>query len=299
MAVHLFGLKQTAFVLWRPAPAAAAPRLILGQFRPGNPPSLADRREFALALLPGRTDLWGIDASACGLTDGRVYHYWFEVTDSSPTRSGRRILCTDPTAFTVDWRLLAPLLPPPYKDEDQDPAAVIKFQGGKLVPCDAAGETFAPAVAIAGGAPNNRIVLYELPTSWARISVGGNPRVGVGTFRDVLALIDPGADAANFAGTPALRAGRSHLQELGVNALELLPIADSFVAREWGYATSNYLAPDYDLGFPEGNASPTSNADLIALVNACHARGIRFVIDVVMAFGTRAALENVNFDEFH
>src|SRR5262249_8714786 len=71
------------------------------------------------------------------------------------------------------------------------------------------------------------------------------------------------------------------------------------VEREWGYATSNYLAPDYDLGFPGGNTSPTSNTDLVALVNACHALGIRFIIDVVMAFGTRAPMENVNFGEFH
>jgi 1,4-alpha-glucan branching enzyme len=299
MPVHLFGLKQTSFVLWRPARTAAAPKLVIGEFSPGNPPTLANRRDFVLALLPGTSDLWGIAASACGLTDGNVYYYWFEVTDDSPTRNGSRILCTDPTAFTVDWRLQAERLPPPYKDEDQDPAAVIKFKDGKLVPCDAAGETFAAANRIASGKPNNQIVIYELPTSWSKINVSGNPQIGVGTFRDVLALVDAAASAPNFAGHAALRVGRSHLQELGINALELLPIADSFVEREWGYATSNYLAPDYDLGFPSGNSSPTSNTDLIALVNACHALGIRFVIDVVMAFGTRAPLENINFTEFH
>ena len=35
------------------------------------------------------------------------------------------------------------------------------------------------------------------------------------------------------------------------------------------------------------------------MISACHGLGIRFIIDVVMAFGTRAALENVNFDDFH
>jgi glycosidase len=35
------------------------------------------------------------------------------------------------------------------------------------------------------------------------------------------------------------------------------------------------------------------------LVEACHSRRIRFLIDVVMAFGTRAPMENVNFDDFH
>src|SRR5262249_51645791 len=140
MPVNLFGIKQTTFVLWRPANTAPPPKLVIGEFTPGNPPSLSHRKEFALTPLPGKTDLGGVDASACGLADGKVYHYWFEVTDSSPARNGSRILCTDPTAFTVDWRLQAPLLPPPYKDEDQDPASVVKFKGGKLVPCDAAGE---------------------------------------------------------------------------------------------------------------------------------------------------------------
>ena len=79
----------------------------------------------------------------------------------------------------------------------------------------------------------------------------------------------------------------------------MLPPADSFVDREWGYATSNYFAPDYDLGLPDHNASPTPNVDLANLVNACHEHGIRFFADVVMAFGTRAALENINFHEFH
>ena len=32
---------------------AIAPKLVIGEFQPGNPPSLANRREFNLALLPG------------------------------------------------------------------------------------------------------------------------------------------------------------------------------------------------------------------------------------------------------
>lgn len=296
---HLFELKKSAFVLWNPHTINPdPPTLVIGQFQAGNPPSLANRRVFPLTQ---QGDLWSIDAGKCGLMDGQVYYYWFEVADSNPTRDGSRIACTDPTAFTVDWRLLAPRLPDPHKVDDQDPAAVVKFKNGRLVPCDPGGETFEPAARIAldKAAPNNRIVIYELPTSWARTNIHSDPEIGVGTFRDVMALVDENADAANFAGTPALQPGRSHLVELGINALELLPPADSFVNREWGYATSNYFAPDYDLGFPEGNSSPTANTDLINLVTLCHDRGIRFIIDVVMAFGTRAPLENVNFPDFH
>ncbi len=298
MTPHLFALKQSKFVLWRPA-TTTAPRLVIGEFAAGNPSTLANQQEFPLVLQPGTTDLWGLDASACGLTDGKVYHYWFEVTDSSPFRNGSRILCTDPTSFSVDWRLKSSQLPTPYNYDDRDPAAVTLFKDGKLLPCDAGGETFDPLPQVADGAPNNHMVIYELPTSFARTGPEGDPQIGVGTFRDVRALVENSAEGGNFRDLEVMRVGRSHLQDLGVNGLELLPIADSFVDREWGYATSNYFAPDFDLGLPEGNTSPTANTDLASLVAACHAQGIRFIVDTVMAFGTHATMENINFSEFH
>lgn len=293
MVAHLLDLRERAFVLWRPRHTDQPPRLVIGRFRAGNPPELADRRIRDLAPLAGHPDVWLVEAAACGLADGQAYHYWFEVSDSRPGHAGERLLVTDPCALTVDWRLLA--------GDDHGPAAVAKYRLGRLVECDPGGGEPGPVAPIhADTAPaNNHLVVYELPTAWARINPHGDPQLAVGTFRDVLALVDASAGGANFAGTRALAPGRSHLDALGVNALELLPIADSFVEREWGYATSNYFAPDYDLGFPEGHASPTPGADLAALVRACHAHGIRFIIDVVMAFGTRAPLEHVNFDEFH
>lgn len=301
MRAHIFELKRTMFVLWRPWNTWPVPRLVIGWFQLGNPPMLVHEQAWDLVELPGQPGLWGISAEQCGLVDGNVYHYWFEVTDSSPYRNGWRILVTDPLARTVDWRLRANALGGIYGEDDRDPAAVVKYLGGELVPCDAAGETFVPAPLLptAYAPTNNRLVIYELPTSWTQTNPDGTPGVGVGTFRDVAALVDAQTPGANFTGCAALALGRSHLQELGINALELLPPADSFVNREWGYATSNYLAPDYDLGFPEGNTSPTANLDLTVLVSLCHARGIRFFADVVMAFGTRAPLENVNFEDFH
>lgn len=300
MSAYLLDLKKEAFVLWLPQAIDPAPKLLIGIFEPGNPPTLGQPKKINLKNPFQHPDLWGINAADCKLRDGQVYHYWFEVNDSSPTRDGSRILCTDPQAQTVDWRLLAPRLPAPHIADDQDPAAVVMFSQGKLIACDPAGERFdfAPALPPAG-ATNNRLVIYELPTAWARINQNGDQEVGVGTFRDVMALIDEQAEGANFSDHPALNAGRSHLGELGVNALELLPLADSFVNREWGYATSNYFAADFDLGFPDGNSSPTAGTDLVQLVKLCHGRGMRFIIDVVMAFGTRGPMENINFPDFH
>lgn len=108
--------------------------------------------------------------------------------------------------------------------------------------------------------------------------------VGVGTFRDVTALINADTEGENFDDLDVTRVGRSYLTELGVNAIELLPPADSVYEREWGYGTTNYLAPDFDLGFPLTFTAPAPNHLLAELVRTCHAHGIRFFTDVVLAF---------------
>ena len=81
--------------------------------------------------------------------------------------------------------------------------------------------------------------------------------MGVGSFRDVTALIDADVEGANFDDLDVTQLHRSYLTELGVNALELLPPADSVYDRQWGYGTTNYLAPDFELGFPATFAFPT------------------------------------------
>jgi pullulanase len=302
MLPDLLRRKQTHFVLWRPRETDPPPAVVLGTFQNGNPPSFAEHRRAPLRRAAGFPDLWEVAAAECGLLDGQVYHYWFEVADSDPRRQGRRrILCTDPTACTVDWRLLAPRLPP-YGEDDRDPAAVVGFFGGALIPVDPGGEQadWADDPAMASLPANNKLVIYELPTTWSRLQeFEPGFSLGTGTFRDVRALIELDAESVAFADMPALERGRAHLIELGVNALELLPPADSFVDREWGYATSNYFAPDHDLGFPRGHASPTASSDLASLVKSCHRNGVRFFIDVVMAFATRWSYETVNFLDFH
>lgn len=306
MSSDLLQRKSAAFVLWRPGHTNPPPRLVIGRLQAGNPPDLVDQQRLDLRPTQVSADLWELPAIECGLAEGRVYHYWFEVSDTNPNRerggSPARILCTDPTAWTVDWRLRAPLPADHYSDDDRDPAAVVKYAGGRLIPCDPGGET-----ADLGGdtdpatlPPNNRLVIYELPTTWTRLSdLEAGVQLAVGTFRDAMARIETPPPAPDFAGVQVLEQGLEHLTRLGVNALELLPPADSFVDREWGYATSNYFAPDYDLGFPGYHASPTAGQDLAALVRLCHAHGMRFFVDVVMAFATHYAYENVNYLDFH
>ncbi|HSJ82091.1 MAG TPA: malto-oligosyltrehalose trehalohydrolase [Thiobacillus sp.] len=63
-----------------------------------------------------------------------------------------------------------------------------------------------------------------------------------------------------------------YLIELGVTAIELMPVADFPGARSWGYDGALLFAPDSRYGRPE---------DLKALVQAAHAKGLMVLLDVV------------------
>ena len=299
---QLLKLKQTQFLLWRPRHIGPIPQLVIGTFAPGNPPSLSEQQILDMDQNAAFPDLWKRKAADCNLDEGRVYHYWFRLSDGHPQPGKNAVIdITDPTAEVVDWRLRAsqPALPA-YSEDDRMPAAVLKFTGGKLIACDPGGEepnlqSDVPSSALP---VNNRLVIYELPTQWSRTGEESSVEIGVGTFRDAMALIEKDEAGANFSDVPALSTGRAHLLELGVNALELLPIADSFTDRSWGYSTSNYFAPDFDLGFPQGNSSPTATSDFGQLISACHAHGIRFFDDVVMAFCRRGSIQYANFLDF-
>ncbi len=303
MESDLLARKETHFILWRPRGTDPPPHLVIGQFRPGNPPSFEKLQSAPLRQSGLHSDLWEIPAMALGLVNGEVYHYWFQVKNSNPYKASEAlILCTDPTALTVDWRLLAPRLDPPYGEDDRDPASVVKFQDGRLVPCDPGGERidWTNDTEMVTLPLNNRLVLYELPTTWVRFEeLETRLQLAIGTFRDATALIEPRTPLSPFSAIPALHHGQRHLKSLGVNGLELLPPADSFVDREWGYATSNYFAADHDLGFPTGHSSPTASIDLIELIKTCHRHGVRFFTDMVMAFSAQDAYQNINFLDYH
>jgi pullulanase len=283
------------FVLWCPRTQSAAPQLVLGQFRPGNPPSVESVRRLPLKAAPGLDGLFEVPAAECGLQDGTTYHYWFEVDDSRASAPAR-VVVTDPFATCIDWRVF-----PPGTTSNTQPAAVVRHVArGTLADADPGGETATFEAPDAPGAlpPNNQLVIYELPVAWALSRSLNMPERAVATFADVTALLDERVGGANFAGLSLLDPGNAYLVELGVNALELLPPADSFFKREWGYDTAHYLAPDYELGYPEGNLSPTANRDLAALVSACHRKRIRVFIDAVMAFAKEEPYNHIDAADF-
>ena len=94
------------------------------------------------------------------------------------------------------------------------------------------------------GRPWEEIVFYELH---------------VGTF----------TDNGTFAGV-AERI--DELVDLGITAVELMPVADFPGRRDWGYSGVQLFAPDSRYGRPE---------DLKALVEAAHRRGLMVFLDVV------------------
>jgi maltooligosyltrehalose trehalohydrolase len=63
-----------------------------------------------------------------------------------------------------------------------------------------------------------------------------------------------------------------HLVELGVNAIEVMPVAEFPGRRGWGYDGVDLFAPHSAYGGPAG---------LHRLVKACHRRGIAVILDVV------------------
>jgi maltooligosyltrehalose trehalohydrolase len=63
-----------------------------------------------------------------------------------------------------------------------------------------------------------------------------------------------------------------HLVALGVDGIELLPVAEFSGDRGWGYDGVDLFAPHHAYGGPDG---------LKRLVDACHGRGLGVVMDVV------------------
>ena len=127
--MELLDLKHTHFVLWRPRITVPAPRLIIGRFQPGNPPTLGSEQSFDLAPLPGQPDLWGIAANDCHLNSGEVYHYWFEVDDSrSTTLPKGRGSVTDP--FGHSWAVATHVEDvPPEEMAERAKAAMAAMSG--------------------------------------------------------------------------------------------------------------------------------------------------------------------------
>jgi glycogen operon protein len=119
--------------------------------------------------------------------------------------------------------------------------------------------------------PWNRTVIYETHVkglSWRHPDVPPELR---GTY-------------AGLASEPILR----HLTDLGVTAVELMPIHDHVderglvergLSNYWGYNTLSFFSPDARFALPDGRQSLPR--EFKAMVRALHAAGLEVLLDVV------------------
>jgi len=94
---------------------------------------------------------------------------------------------------------------------------------------------------------------------------------GVPLEKLIIYELHPGAfsPGGGFAG---IGEKLDYLKELGVTAIELMPVAQFPGGRNWGYDGTYPYAPQASYGGPAG---------LKALVNACHQAGLAVILDVV------------------
>lgn len=69
----------------------------------------------------------------------------------------------------------------------------------------------------------------------------------------------------------------SYLQNLGVNAIELMPICEFEGNYNWGYSPTHYFAPDKAYG---------SETQIKNFIDECHQRGIAVIMDMVFNHAT-------------
>lgn len=101
------------------------------------------------------------------------------------------------------------------------------------------------------GVAQNQLVVYEL------------------LFRDFTGT----EGAANGNGTVASAMTKlQYLRDLGVNAIELLPIMEFNGNLSWGYNTNFYFAPDKAYGTPN---------DYRRFIDECHKLGMAVILDIV------------------
>jgi maltooligosyltrehalose trehalohydrolase len=78
--------------------------------------------------------------------------------------------------------------------------------------------------------------------------------------------------AGSFGGFAGVRAELNRLADLGITAIELMPIGDFFGTHNWGYDGVLPFAPDRAYGTPD---------ELKTLIDEAHERGLMVFLDVV------------------
>ncbi len=117
---------------------------------------------------------------------------------------------------------------------------------------------------------NEELVIYELFVGG--FSGGEKDKKERGRFQDVIEKLD-------------------YLCELGINAVELMPIQEYPGDNNWGYNPRHYFAIESSYG---------SSSNLKELIDECHGRGIRVFMDFIFNHSdTEAPLTKINYDYWY
>lgn len=166
------------------------------------------------------------------LPDGD-HEYKFEVVSRSYFAPGETMRVADPMA--IEHTL------------DSHENSVVHVQGGRRIITSYAWQHDDKPLP-----PNEQLVIYELHVGdFTGAQDGDSYRIG--TFNDLVAKLD-------------------YLADLGINAIELMPVNEFPGHHSWGYSLRSLYAVENSYGTPD---------ELAQLVDECHARGIRVIHDTV------------------
>ena len=152
----------------------------------------------------------------------------------------------------------------PYATDIDDPSqnSVVRIKDGKKII-----DTYVWQHDDKSLPSNDELVIYELFVGG--FSGGEAGKKERGRFKDVIDKLD-------------------YLQDLGINAVELMPIQEYPGNKYWGYNPRHYFAVESSYG---------STEDLKRLIDECHGRGMRVLMDCIFNHGdTETPLTKINFD---
>ncbi len=113
----------------------------------------------------------------------------------------------------------------------------------------------------------HELVIYEMHVGTLNDTPGGTP----GTWQSAILKLD-------------------HLDDLGINAVKVMPIAEFAGDFSWGYNPAHPFAPETAYGSP---------IDMKDFIDECHQRGIAVIIDIVYNHLGPSDLDMWRFDGSH
>jgi 1,4-alpha-glucan branching enzyme len=185
------------------------------------------------------------------LEDGD-YEYLFEVVSCSEQLQGRKIRVPDPCA--LEWT--------------REDKTRLHIRNGAIVHAE-----YTWQYEDAQLPPNENLIIYELHIGDFSGGEGDEkPGGGAGTLQDAIDKLD-------------------YLVDLGINAIELMPLTAGPPGHQMGYSQRTFFALNESYGTP---------TDFARFVDECHARGIRVIHDSVYNHtATDAIWALIDFDHWY